>query len=330
MKTMMSVEEASELIRAGKKLLVAGDGALLSALPMGDWVGGTTPYFMSEEGAMCSHDLVQAIVLPEGVASVKARLYAATELKSIPQDYLPNGFAVVLIPSFTEAHTTFAKDSSSWPDVFSNPLMGWITGVDFADLGKIKPQVFNGQTGEASETKAAVLHVELHEHLMARVHTVCLFQAGEGDAISFPVGGFEVSDCVVNGEKLNFAEYMTARNLDVSAPIVGNHFGAMVHVSLAKVDKEAGKVSFYAPVFPGLRYRFAARMENYPAEYAARLGGRHSFVTNSTYSCNCLVNYFAADLEGKKTGDLQGPIVYGEIAYMLLNQTIIYLTIEPK
>jgi hypothetical protein len=49
---------------------------------------------------------------------------------------------------------------------------------------------------------------------------------------------------------------------------------------------------------------------------------------NLIFSCNCILNYLYADLEGKKTADFTGPITFGEIAYQLLNQTLAYITIE--
>jgi hypothetical protein len=48
---------------------------------------------------------------------------------------------------------------------------------------------------------------------------------------------------------------------------------------------------------------------------------------NTAFSCNCILNYLYADLEGKKTGSITGPITFGEIAYQLLNQTLTYLEI---
>ncbi|MGV8838548.1 DUF6976 family protein [Cellvibrio sp.] len=33
-------------------------------------------------------------------------------------------------------------------------------------------------------------------------------------------------------------------------------------------------------------------------------------------------------MEGKKTRDLTGPITFGEVAYQLLNQTLVYLSIS--
>lgn len=37
-----------------------------------------------------------------------------------------------------------------------------------------------------------------------------------------------------------------------------------------------------------------------------------------------------AHLEGKKTGAIKGPMTFGEIAYILLNQTMVYLTFEER
>jgi hypothetical protein len=39
------------------------------------------------------------------------------------------------------------------------------------------------------------------------------------------------------------------------------------------------------------------------------------------------LNYLYGKLEGRKTGDLTGPITFGEIAFQLLNQTLVYLEV---
>lgn len=330
MKTLMSVEEASELIRAGAKLLIAGDEPLLAALPNGDWIGGTTPYMMTEEGSVCSREKVQAVALPETVLSVKAHMYTAPNLKLIPKDYKRNGFAIVIVPAFTEVHTTFAKDSSSWPDVFSLPLVGWVAGTHLEEAGSKAPRVFNGQTGESSETKAVVLHVELAGHLTARMNTVNLFQTGLGDSISFPQCSFETTECTVNGQKRRFAEYLDECGVDVETPLVANYFGALINVSIRSVDKNTGKVSFFAPIFPGVHYKFAQPVEDYPGTYRARMNINQLWAGDPVYACNCILNYRAAELTGKMSGKMLGPIVFGEIAYMLLNHTMVYLTFEPK
>jgi hypothetical protein len=325
MKSMMTVIEASELIRSGKTIFVAGDESLLTALPHGAWVGGTIPYFMSEEGGMSTHDRVQVTVLPDCVTDITVKLYDVEELERIPTDYKPNGFAYLVIPAFSEAHQKFAHDCSNWPGVFDRPLVGWIAGIDLKDLGKAMPKVYNGQTGESSATKAVVMHVNLSPDKFAKANIINLFHQGNGDTITFPEAGFAATDCFINGEKQNFAKYVAARKIDIQLPLVADYMGAMVNVSFQTVDAESGKVAFYAPIFPGVEYKIADPVGDYEAEFRKELEAKN---ISPVFTCNCILNYLYAKLEGKKTGHIVGPITFGEIAYMLLNQTLVYLSFE--
>ena len=56
MNQLMSIEAASEMIRRGLPLSVAGPEAVLDRLPQGQWIGGTIPYFMVEEGGVVVQD----------------------------------------------------------------------------------------------------------------------------------------------------------------------------------------------------------------------------------------------------------------------------------
>jgi hypothetical protein len=330
MKSMLTVNEVAESIRAGRKLLLAGDEHLLSALPQGDWIGGTTPYFMTEDGGLCSHERLLATVLPESVERVRVRFYDAGELKRIPEDYPQNGFTYLVLPAFTDVHTAFAKDCSSWPDVFNQPLVGWVAGFDLKAGAAVRPKVFNGQSGEMSDTRAVAMQIELHGGLYARVNIANLFRAGSGDALTFPECSFEVSECFINGQKSNFAAYLKENGVDLHRPMVANYCGAMINVGINKIDEATGKVLLFAPVFPHVRYRAAEPVEDYETEFHRlyRLG--HGSEINPIFSCNCISNYLYAGLEGKRTGNLIGPVTFGEIAYMLLNQTLVYLTLEAK
>jgi hypothetical protein len=59
-----------------------------------------------------------------------------------------------------------------------------------------------------------------------------------------------------------------------------------------------------------------------------------SFISNTPIRRRCfshaiaILNYLYSNLEGMRTGDMVGPITFGEIAYQLLNQTLVYLTIH--
>jgi hypothetical protein len=48
----------------------------------------------------------------------------------------------------------------------------------------------------------------------------------------------------------------------------------------------------------------------------------------AVFSCNCILNYLYAELEGKRTGAITGPITYGEIANLLLSQTLVRLLVN--
>lgn len=52
----VSLEKAIKLIEEGKILHIAADESLLNKLPKGNWIAGTTPYFISEEGGITTKD----------------------------------------------------------------------------------------------------------------------------------------------------------------------------------------------------------------------------------------------------------------------------------
>jgi hypothetical protein len=266
-------------------------------------------------------------VLPDFVTNAEIKLYSVGELDRIPADYKPNGFAYVVIPAFSEAHQKFSHECSTWPGVFNRPLTGWIAGIDLKDLGKVSPKVFNGQTGESSASKAAVMHVDLPAEKFAKVNIINLFHQGSGDTITFPSAGFEATDCFINGQKRNFAEYVETMKVNIQQPLVADYMGAMVNASFQAVDAKAGKVAFYAPVFPGMEYKIADPVGDYEKKFDEELKAKD---VSPVFTCNCILNYLYANLEGKKTGHIVGPMTFGEIAYMLLNQTLVYLTFENK
>ncbi|MBF9025922.1 hypothetical protein HKCCD6035_10255 [Rhodobacterales bacterium HKCCD6035] len=51
-------------------------------------------------------------------------------------------------------------------------------------------------------------------------------------------------------------------------------------------------------------------------------------VTGADYSCNCTLNYLYGEMEDKSVSGFTGPMTFGEIAYMLLNQTLVRLELQ--
>jgi hypothetical protein len=78
----------------------------------------------------------------------------------------------------------------------------------------------------------------------------------------------------------------------------------------------------YAPVFPGVDYRFAKPVGDYSSAFGQAIASGEQ---QPGFACNCILNYLYGQLEGKKTGDITGPITFGEIAHQLLNQTMVRL-----
>jgi hypothetical protein len=323
---LFSVADASELIGRGRILLIAGDEDLLRQLPKGTWIGGTSTNFMAPGGGLNARDKVFVTDITDQVDRAEVRSYSVDELRRIAIDYPVNGFTVLNVPAFSALHAAFAEEVQTYAGVFDSPLYGWISGVDITEIGKRSPKTFAGE-GKPRDDRASALHVTLPPGKAARIDIINLFFQGQGAEIEFATGGFEsTGDCLVDGKSGNLASFVAKNKIDVKLPLVANYQGAMVNVSLREVDAAAGKTTFYAPVFKGVKYKFAAPVEDYIAEFTLRLT---TVKTNSiALSCNCVLNYLYAELEGKQTGSIIGPITFGEIAYILLNQTLVYLTIE--
>jgi hypothetical protein len=62
--------------------------------------------------------------------------------------------------------------------------------------------------------------------------------------------------------------------------------------------------------------------ENYRGSLLSHVAARPM---TPAFSCKCFLNYLHADLSGDKALSITGPATFGEIAYVLLNQTLVYL-----
>ncbi len=171
---------------------------------------------------------------------------------------------------------------------------------------------------------------------MADISILNIFKQGSGDTITFPADGFSSKEAIINGTPTNFADYVTLNNIDTKLPLVADYSGAAVNISIQAVDAEKHEVAFYAPVFKDVRYKFAAPVDNYFRDFMS-LVLEDDFDENINinmvneklimFSCNCILNFVYSNLEGLKTGQMVGPITFGEVAYQLVNQTLVYLTI---
>jgi hypothetical protein len=323
---LCTVDQTRAAIESGKVLWLAGDEKLLRQLPKGRWIGGSIPYFMGEEGGKTTRDMIFAAELDPALArKIQIKFYNTGTIHHVAKETPDEGFTIILIPALTDLHLQYAQHAPEYEDMFIKPIAGWITGIHLDDLGKVKPVVVNGGTGEVSADNGVVMHVTLKPNKLANIGIVNIQKQGDGDSIEFPKTGFSADTCLINGIETNFADYLVEHNVDTRLPLVANYSGAMINVSFQTIDKDHRKASFYAPVFQGVEYKLAAPVTDYVKSFANALPRLNSEVA---FSCNCILNYLYSELENKKTANMLGPMTFGEIAYQLLNQTLVYLTIE--
>jgi hypothetical protein len=203
-------------------------------------------------------------------------------------------------------------------------IAGWISGLNLSEAGQI-PITVNGLTGEASKNKGVAVHIEVPADKQVSLGIVNIFeQDNSSPVIQFPKEGFSATTCTVNGKEMQFADFIAQNKIDTKMPLVGDYSGQGINVSFKSIDK--GVVNFYAPVFPHIQYRMAKTISNYVERFNNQLEAHKS--ADAAFSCNCILNFLYGELENKDIEKFFGPITFGEIAYQLVNQTLVYVTVS--
>ncbi len=324
-KTVYSVETVSDIIKKGEVLFLAGSESALKKLPKGNWIAGTTPYFITEKnGGEFNEDKIYLEKIPEFAEDFKIETYTEDNFDEISENFFENGYTIFIIPAFSEIHEYFALNNRLIKNLYKNPFIGWISGFNLND-SNASAKVFDGRTGTLYDDRAVGMHIKLPDNKTAGVNIVNIFnQDKNGDEIKFLENGFEATECLVNGNKVNFADYIAIKKIDTKLPLVSDYSGISINVSIKEADEINKKVSFYAPVFQNRVYKFAKPLENYVKEFKIKVPVIYNEIG---FSCNCILNYLYGELENNKI-KIGGPVTFGEIAYGLLNQTLVYSTIN--
>jgi len=318
---LLALSAVCARIARGERLLLAGDEALLRRLPAGAWMAGTLPAGAPEAEAAGK---LQVTTLPACVSAAEIRSYTAAEIAGIYNDAPANGVSFIIIPAGSEMHYSFALNAPGFENFAVRPLIGWIAGGRSAADGDRPALVFDGRVAAASSSAAMVMHVTLPEGKRADIGIVNIFVQGDGDRIVFPADGFRAREAYINGTLRNFADYLHEQRLDTRLPLVADYYGVAINTSFRPPDG-GPEVEFYAPVFGGLVYKHARPLANYADRFASRLpvGLEHQIL----FSCNCVLNERYALRQERQLTGLNGPVTFGEIAYLLLNQTLVYVRI---
>ncbi|NLO97290.1 MAG: hypothetical protein GX091_04375 [Peptococcaceae bacterium] len=208
-----------------------------------------------------------------------------------------------------------------------NPTVGWISGFDLSTDSEAK--VYDGSSGESYGDKAVALHICLPDDKIASLGIVNIFDIDEQDSkIEFPEDTLAVTKCLVNGKETFLADFIFENGINTQLPLVADYNGTYINVSIKSVSKENKTVDLYAPVFAGKEYRFAKPVSDYAKSFEEHLQGFKDL--KPIFSCNCVLNYLYGKLDGKATPPFAGPVTFGEIAYQLLNQTLVYAVVLDK
>lgn len=318
---LMTLEETVLLINDGKILHIAADDSLLEKLPKGNWIGGTTPYFISDDGGVLTKEKLFVNEI-DYADEVRIASYGKYNIFQVVEECYDNGLTMLIMPYGSAVATKYAKEAPEVEELLMHPTVGWIAGADLEAGGQIK--VYDGTSGQCYTDKAVAMYIKLPSNKTAMINIINIFADDKTDpVIKFYDNDLSVTKCSVNGQDVDFAEYIAKKNIDTKMPLVADYNGSYINTSIKGVEN--GTVSFYAPVFKGIEYRFATNVKDYATELKTRIeaAGAHAPVL----CCNCILNYLHGDLAGKKMAPYTGPVTFGEIAYQLVNQTLVYCEI---
>ena len=319
---LLTFNETSKMIQEGRLLHIAGTEALLKKLPMGNWIGGSTEYFMAKDGGKVSGDLLFVTEFTNKNFIIKS--YNEHDINQVTADSFENGFTVLIIPFDSAAHKEYAQNAAGYDKMFLRNIVGWISGLNLNVPGQT-PIAVNGSAAEAFSDKAVALHLQVPEDKTVSVGIINIFEQDTASPlIEFTEEGFSVKKCLVDGKEVIFADYIAENAIDTKLPIVGDYSGSDINISFKSIEN--GLVNFYAPVFSGIKYRMAKAISDYESLFNERIAEYKD--TRSEFSCNCILNFLYGELENKKIEAFAGPITFGEIAYQLVNQTLVYISVR--
>lgn len=321
----MSIDAVNRLIKENRTLLICGEEECLSQLNTGNWIGGTIPYCMSTEGGgIIGAQAVFVTDFTSETIAFKINSYEKEGLNQLLDDRFLDGFTYILMPGFSEIQEHYGLNMGNQSSLFDVPTMGWVTGVYLEEIGSKTPKVIDGRTGTVFENRICALHCQLPEGMYAELDIINIYKQGKGDVFRFTEDGFSCSDCLINDEPGNLAAYYIENDINRTLPLVANYSGVAINIDIQNVDVENKRMSFFGPLNTVYDYTVAEYVENRYEVFCEKLPTDSS---NIICSCNCISSYLNIGMEGKHSGGIVGPFTFGEIAYVLVNQTMVTLSI---
>jgi len=316
---LFTPEEVSDMILAGNNLLLAGDAKLLSRLPAGNWIGGNTPFFiLHPENRTTSYEKIFVNQLPDFVTEVEIKEYDETNIQNIFNDGQQNAFTVLIMPCYSSVAVEYSLNATNYENFAVHPVCGWLTGHPLEIILTEKSYTLSGLTPGVLFEKGVAMHISLPENKYAEIHIFNPYKQGDGDSIMFEESSLMVKDAIINGVKRNFAGYLREIGYDMLMPLVANYSGAMINDVICAMD--GTEVPMSAPVFKNMEYRIGVVDDNIvePALMSDKI----------VFSATCIGNFLQPHICEQYLKKMNGPVVFGEIAYQQIGQTTVYVTVD--
>ena len=316
---LFTPEEVSAMILAGDNLLLAGDAKLLSQLPAGNWIGGSTPFFiLYPENRTTSFDKIFVNRLPDYVQNVEIMDYDPANIQNIFNDGPENGFTVLIMPYASPVAVEYSINATNYANFAAYPVCGWLSGQPLDIILTEKSFTASGLGPCISSEKGVAMHISLPKSKYAEIHIFNPYVQGNGDSIMFEENSLMVKDAIINDEKRNFAEYLREIGYDMLMPLVANYSGAMINDVICAID--GTEVPMSAPVFKNVDYRLGVVDGNIVEP---------SLVSDKiVFSVTCIGNFIQPQICEQYLKKMNGPVVFGEIAYQQIGQTTVYVTVD--
>lgn len=320
-----TLQETIGFIEDGKILSIAADEQLLEQLPQGNWIAGTIPYFMDKDGGKLNKELLFVDDLTDFIDEYKIVKYTAETIKNVANDAYDNGFTILIIPAGSDTLAEYAINVPYFNKIYEKPIIGYIAGFDLNKMGIDTAKTVFGPDKSISD-KGVAIHIKLPAKKIANIEIINLNSIDQNSVvIEVPNNSFTQGDCLIDGKPANLYDFVVQNNY--TRPFVADYDGAVINRDIMTKDEKTKTVTFFSPLFKGIKYRLSNPIEDYYLKFTQMLEKVET--SNVAYSTICVSYYGLANLEGRKL-KMTGPFTFGEIGYHLLNQTLVYLKIiEP-
>lgn len=320
-------QEVIDFINAGRVMLLTGSPKALKGLPKGNWIGGSSPYFVDSIGTE-DYDKIFVDDFTLVAQNCKTAVYDETNIQDIAKNGFKNGFVVVVMPIDTKVHYTFANNALGYGNMFDNPVVGYVSATTPNENGNSVSISVSGNDCIISDKLVSVLYVELPDYLAARAEIENFDTIDENSPkIIFPQNGFVQSACTINGQQANIADYFehtVKQQPDSNMQLITSQNGALINRVIRNIDLDKGEVSFFSPLAAGDEYRLVKSGTNYVEIFNRSLSAKQCDVLTCL---SCVTYFFGGNFLGKNIC-VNGIYAFGEIGYQLLNKTIVTLEID--